>query len=247
MAKLTRADRPRDLGPAWPGPIGRIMALRVRGLPVVASPGRAQYPAPPVLRMCLLVFVLALLVRTGPTLAHGLALFAAADRGGVAGQVSYAGGHPAGGLAVQVFAADGELRALLETDAEGHFVYRPSVAEDLRLVAQSADGHRAESRIDAAELAIAVDAAHPEAGSDASGPAAPCAASAELDASTVRAIEQVVARQVQPLRAAIAQSESRVRLQDVLGGIGYILGVTGLWLWWRSRRGRVRSAGETPG
>lgn len=49
------------------------------------------------------------------------------------------------------------------------------------------------------------------------------------------AIEQAVARAVRPLREQLALERERARLRDVLGGIGYILGLAGLWAWWRAR------------
>jgi nickel transport protein len=50
-------------------------------------------------------------------------------------------------------------------------------------------------------------------------------------------VEQAVARQVRPLREQLIAHQDRIRLQDLLGGIGYILGLAGLVLWWRSRSG----------
>jgi nickel transport protein len=39
-----------------------------------------------------------------------------------------------------------------------------------------------------------------------------------------------------PLREDIARLEQRLRLQDIIGGIGYIVGALGLVAWWRARR-----------
>jgi nickel transport protein len=49
-------------------------------------------------------------------------------------------------------------------------------------------------------------------------------------------VEQAVARQIRPLREALQAHEERVRMRDILGGIGYIVGLAGLALWWSSRR-----------
>ncbi|MFT3758920.1 hypothetical protein [Thauera sp.] len=38
------------------------------------------------------------------------------------------------------------------------------------------------------------------------------------------------------LREDIARLEQRIRLQDILGGIGYILGLAGLSAWFMARR-----------
>lgn len=38
------------------------------------------------------------------------------------------------------------------------------------------------------------------------------------------------------LREDIARLEQRIHLQDVLGGIGYLVGLAGLMAWWQARR-----------
>jgi nickel transport protein len=50
-------------------------------------------------------------------------------------------------------------------------------------------------------------------------------------------VERAVARQIRPLREALEAERSRARLHDILGGLGYIAGLAGLALWWRSRKG----------
>jgi nickel transport protein len=57
-----------------------------------------------------------------------------------------------------------------------------------------------------------------------------------LDPALEAAIERAVARQVRPLREEVAAARDAARLQDILGGIGYLFGLTGLALWWRGRR-----------
>jgi nickel transport protein len=53
------------------------------------------------------------------------------------------------------------------------------------------------------------------------------------------AIERAVARQVRPLREDALAAREAVQFRDVLGGIGYILGLAGLGLWWRCRRSQA--------
>lgn len=56
------------------------------------------------------------------------------------------------------------------------------------------------------------------------------------DGSLVALVEEAVARQVRPLREQLLAHDERVQLRDILGGIGYILGLAGLVLWWHARR-----------
>ncbi|MCF7984836.1 MAG: hypothetical protein K9L70_10570 [Thiohalocapsa sp.] len=55
------------------------------------------------------------------------------------------------------------------------------------------------------------------------------------DAALVAAVEAAVARQIRPLREELAEARGQAAFRDVLGGIGYIVGLAGLLLWWRGR------------
>lgn len=159
---------------------------------------------------------------SGSAWSHGLSIFAAADGARIEGQVRLAGAGPAAQGRVRVLDPDGSRLAELELDAEGRFHYLATAPHEHLLVAETADGHRAEWRVPAEELA---------AGFGASGPSA----GASPGCADLPAIEQAVARAVRPLREQLALERERARLRDVLGGIGYILGLAGLWAWWRAR------------
>jgi nickel transport protein len=200
----------------------------------------------------------------------------------ITGRAYFAGGHPARGARIRVLTADGERLTTLTPDSDGAFGYQAKAARDLRIVAESADGHRAEWRIAASELAGAfgtsdsIGRAGAQSGGGAGGrvgdqaggwaenppegraggqifkagrpalDAGRCAKPEQLDPAVVAAIEKAVARQVRPLREALAQSQARAQLQDVLGGIGYILGVAGLGIWWTVRQKRRAQASGEP-
>ncbi|MBF0623499.1 MAG: carboxypeptidase regulatory-like domain-containing protein [Magnetococcales bacterium] len=86
------------------------------------------------------------------------------------------------------------------------------------------------------------------AGETASAPppvaAAPAPVGTALDEQCLsELVEKAVARQVKPLRQRLQALETAVRFQDVLGGLGYILGLTGLGLWLTVRR---KGGGDAP-
>lgn len=57
-----------------------------------------------------------------------------------------------------------------------------------------------------------------------------------VEAELERALEQAVARQLLPLREALAEAQAQASFRDLLGGLGYIAGLAGLGLWWTRRR-----------
>lgn len=81
-----------------------------------------------------------------------------------------------------------------------------------------------------------------------SAPSAPAkGATPGSPAEWQQAIEEAVHRQIQPLARKIEQMEDRIRWSDVLGGIGYILGLTGMGFYLLGmRRSGPSSANEKP-
>ena len=183
--------------------------------------------------------LLVLTLFSGPLQAHLLKVFAAAEGDRIEGSVYYAGGAKAEGAAVVIRTRDGRVLAELSTDAGGGFVFAASEHIDHLILAETPEGHVGSWTVSAGELAgemptpvgIAVPSATGiEEPGGMSGAARPPRSSLET------LVEGAVARQIRPLREQILEHEDRVRLRDLLGAIGYIVGVVGVVLWWRARR-----------
>ncbi len=175
-----------------------------------------------------------------PVSAHKLKIFATAEGDRILGQAYFVGGAPASGAGIRITDGEGNELARLQPDAQGEFSYRVDRRMEYRVFADSQDGHVASWTLQADEFASSL----PTEGATASSPE-PAAepqpqvetAAAPADgAVTLTQVEQAVARQIRPLREAMQAGEERVRLHDILGGIGYIVGLAGLGLWWGSRR-----------
>lgn len=196
------------------------------------------------------VAALVLLLTLGdPALAHKLQVFAFAEGARISGSAYFAGGGAALVARIEVRDGEGGVLAELAPDGEGRFVYTAAAPVDHLILAITSDGHQAEWRVPAAELAtgfgyggaIAQEAERPHrrdepviVETDASSTSATSVAI--LDPALESAIERAVARQIRPLREQLVAAQDRIRFQDILGGIGYIMGLTGLALWWTSRR-----------
>ena len=154
-------------------------------------------------------------------MAHGLHVFATADGQTISGRAYFAGGGPAKRLNIQILAPDGSQIAQTQTDDAGRFSITATRRCDHRIVAETADGHQAEYVLGAAELSSAL---------------LPGTENVDLDAALERSLQTIVSQQLQPLREQLDAYEHQVRLRDVLGGIGYIVGVTGIWFYFRAVR-----------
>jgi nickel transport protein len=147
--------------------------------------------------------------------AHGLNLSLQAAADGVVGQAFYADGTPARNEAVTLFGTDADKPlAEASTDAQGRFRLPLTVAGTYRVVVEGDEGHRVEAALDWTSVT-----------------AAPTADSAAAVAAAVRA-------EVAPLREDIARLQARVRLSDLVGGIGFVVGLFGAYAWWRARARR---------
>ena len=181
---------------------------------------------------------LALLVlAAAPADAHRLRIFATVEGGTIEGYAFFVGGGRPDGAAVRFeragevvrFERAGEVVHATTTDAEGAFAWRPVEPGPITVVVDPGGGHVAEVTLGAERF-----------GAASSGDAAPAsaeeAASAHALAPEVEAaIEAAVARQIRPLLEAQAEARSRIRFNDVMGGIGMIVGLAGVALWARTR------------
>lgn len=134
---------------------------------------------------------------------------------------------------------------------------------DLLIVANGGEGHRGEWLLEAKEYASAVAAGSVSAGSTAAAPPEPAAASSaeatqEAPAQTVQAqqtqaaafagiseqqLRRVVADELSkglsPIRQSLAESlDPEPTLRDILGGIGWLIGLAGMAAWAQSRRSK---------
>jgi len=174
---------------------------------------------------------------TSAAQAHAIHVFAVAEGKVVRGEVYMSGGARPTGCKVEVFAPDGTKVVETVTNERGEFSFEAAARADHRIVADTGDGHRAEYVLKAEEipetLLPAATGPPRSAGATRENAQAP-----EIPPTDPRGVEQIVARHVGALRRQLRDAEQRRRLSDVLGGIGYIFGLAGVALYFRSRGGQ---------
>lgn len=204
------------------------------------------------LRRVAFALLVGLAALTGPlpAEAHSLKVFAVVEGQTIRGTVYFSGAAPARGARITVRGPDGGVLAETVSGDDGSFIVPAGPQVDHRIAADAGDGHSAVFVVRALEIpANAAGAAAPPVViapglGGMPGPAAE-AASQGLDAvhpanaaALETALDAVVSRHVTPLRDQLNAYEDRLRWHDVLGGIGYIFGLTGLAALLLSRRRR---------
>lgn len=168
-------------------------------------------------RLRILVVVAALTILVLPVYAHDLEITAYADGMTIQGEAVYPGDGPAVNEKIQVYNMRGDLLHELQTDESGAFTFEATEAIAHRIVCETDDGHRESYTVPAAELSTGMPVV--------------------ADSAGATQVAEAIRKEITPLRQAIAEQQRQIRLRDVLGGIGYIVGFTGLLMFVKSRRG----------
>ncbi|SJZ84306.1 cobalamin biosynthesis protein CbiM [Consotaella salsifontis] len=199
----------------------------------------------------LLLCLLALSGLTAPASAHRLKLFATVEGMTVSGYAFFIGGGRPQGVAFTVKAKDGGEVYVGKTDDAGGFSWTaPSPAEYV-LTVDTGEGHFASETVSAERFSGAAPAgakqlvASPSSVSaSSSSNAAPDPANPApitVDPKTLQAmidasVDAAVERQTRPLLEAYAQADGRLRFNDIMGGVGMIVGLAGFGAWAMARR-----------
>lgn len=184
--------------------------------------------------------------------AHKVNIFAYVDGNTVVTDSGYSRSKRVHDGTVEVYdAATGTMLLSGPTDDNGKFDFEiPAQARanrmDLRLLLKAGTGHQAEWTVkfdefgaakgpfapqpaDHGHMAVAVS----DAGKDGAGPQV---------AMDTAAVEAVVRRELEPVKRMLADlSQSGPGVTEIIGGIGYILGLFGLVAYMKSRKSDERS------
>jgi nickel transport protein len=200
----------------------------------------------PTIRQVVAVALCGLLwLSAAPAAAHKVMVFAWVEGDTVHTESKFSGGRFAKQARIEVYDSSGKLLLDGRTDDEGRFAFKVPKKDALRIVLVAGTGHRNEWLLPAEEI-VGLDPApvreptRPEASPPSERvPPMDALSSAEMQ----RMIEASLDKKLQPVLRQLHRQEERTRLADIIGGVGYILGLVGLGAYFHFRR---RSASEPP-
>lgn len=177
-------------------------------------------------------------------LAHKVTVFAWVEGDTVYTESKFSGGRVAKDARIEVYNAAGEMVLEGRTDDQGKFDFRPPHPEALRIVLIGGAGHRNEWQV-AAEEFVGAPTKVPTATdvTAAPGPAQVSPASVvgevavNLSPADLQAlVEQSLDKKLAPILHRLGNLDQGPSLSDIIGGLGYILGLVGLGAYLHSRR-----------
>jgi len=185
---------------------------------------------------CFALSIIALLVALSaatPAFAHKVVVFATVDADTIQGEAYFRGGAPVQGAKVTVLGPDRSLLGETTTDDEGRFTFPVRSRMSHTLIVDAGEGHGQEYTVPSDELPDNLPEAPSTTEPAVPGPTTtlepkPDLAPAHVDKETLEARIDAVYKQVAACRRDLDQYKNERRFQDVLGGVGYILGIMGL-------------------
>ena len=198
----------------------------------------------PILKAVAVLSVFALTLTGGTAHAHRVNIFAWWDGSAVQTESYFASGNKAINAKVEMKNAENNTVATCMTDSQGRCVLAAKEPGRYRITIYAGMGHKADT-----ELIIGKDKRAEVETHEANKPvqaqnAGPTASSSlkgesEKNCLTQEDMDRIIEKRLTPLYAVlqkIEQEQHKVRMKDVAGGIGYILGLAGIALYIWSRR-----------
>jgi nickel transport protein len=190
-------------------------------------------------KSCFPAFVLSVfLLITQTAEAHKVIASVFASGNNIEGEIAFSNGEFAKNTLVEVFDEDANKLGETKTDEEGFFVFTPAKPVTHIFKADLGSGHVASVQMDANEVPFSQDASvikaeqvtkvfdKPETTSKAP----------QLSEDMSTQIRKIIKQEVTPLRKELTAYKEKNDLQTILGGIGYIMGLFGLFFYLAARR-----------
>ncbi|RJQ53369.1 MAG: hypothetical protein C4530_18130 [Desulfobacteraceae bacterium] len=170
-----------------------------------------------------------------PLRAHNATIFAWVEGETVHTESKFSGGRKARNAAVEVYDSEGTKLLEGKTDENGEFSFRIPRKTELKLVLIAGMGHQAEWTVPLDEISPGASAAgssgtgpdsRPAKEKDRSGPMVQSGPSVQEIRS---AVEEAVDQKLAPvIRLLIESRKQGPSFSEIVGGIGYIVGLVGL-------------------
>lgn len=185
-----------------------------------------------------------ILITASNALAHNVTIFAWVEGDTVYTESKFSGGRKAKDAPIEVYDKAGNKLITGKTDENGEYSFKLPKKEELKVVLLAGMGHGNEWIITSEDIAEAQadssdtsqpSAALPEKNTTATNsnlPQTPNSSAASTTPETNAALEKILDQKLAPLLKKLSHLEAKQKedtgFTEIIGGIGYILGLMGL-------------------
>jgi len=192
--------------------------------------------------------IAAIFLLMSPTaFAHKLNMFAYVEGNEIFAEGYFTDGKKAKNSTITVFDAADKQLLQGTSDADGQFTFAIPQQSDLRITVNAGMGHQAEFVLLKDELSeeTAATGTENEPASalnnnneaPAASPAQTPSATTSLGNDAIRAeVERAVGKAIKPLMRELSTMRAEKSLADIIGGIGFIFGLFGVAMYFKSRK-----------
>ncbi len=189
-------------------------------------------------KVILSLLVPLLSVSTGSTaFAHRLNVFAYPSGSEICVEASFAGGNPAKNADIKIVDEQGKVVLTSKTSKDGKncaAVPTDFKPVSLTVVVNAGEGHRNQWTIEKSPSPAAIV---PQAESKLPKSGVKLFSQQEMDEAIRAAKRDIEVTVIAPLRKQLAEAQlPKTTFKDIIGGIGWLVGIAGLIAWFTSRR-----------
>src|SRR3569623_1493681 len=183
-----------------------------------------------------MILLLIALPASEPALAHKVYIFALVEGDQIYVQGYFLDGKKAKNSKVTVYSDKDEVLNEGLTNDEGEYVFvMPAHKQGMRIVLNAGEGHQAEYKFGVAELTAGSGGAPTKEGGTSASDNASAAPQEPANRSMELTVKRAVAEAVMPLARELAELKERRSLSDIVGGIGFIVGILGGFAYYKAR------------
>ncbi|TDO92173.1 nickel transport protein [Halanaerobium saccharolyticum] len=180
------------------------------------------------LSLSIFLFLAVLLFSTSAVLAHGVHLDAYVEGDKIIAEASFSGGAAIKNSEINIYDEHGHLLNTSQTDENGIAEFKIPVLEDLRLVLNDNLGHQAQYIIERSKLPAEFQSSDPESKRGA--------ANVVSEEQLRKIVREELNKKLAPINHNLVKlANSGPGMTEIIGGIGYIFGLMGLYFYFKKR------------
>lgn len=178
----------------------------------------------------------------GQSLAHRVNVFAWVEGDTIFTESYFSGGHKPSGSRIEVFDPQGNRLLTGRTNERGMFSFKIPKKTDLKIVLHASMGHKAEYVLPQKELSASASPPSIDRQHQGQADTQKESRTISVDKQELEAVVgKILDEKLRPIKRKLAARESSgPTWRDIVGGIGYIVGLMGIALYFANRRKWVR-------